>query len=99
MGKYRKKPVVIEAVQMTQSQRASNYEWPVWLHKAWQKERGEEGSVHPTIPGTGEGTVSISTLEGEMLVSMGDFIIQGVHGELDPCKPDIFEDTYDVVDD
>lgn len=40
----------------------------------------------------------ISTLEGDMLASVGDYIIKGVKGEFYPCKPDIFENTYDIVD-
>lgn len=40
----------------------------------------------------------ISTLEGDMLASVGDFIIKGVKGEFYPCKPDIFEKTYDIVE-
>lgn len=40
----------------------------------------------------------ISTLEGDMLASIGDYIIKGVKGEFYPCKPDIFENTYDIVD-
>ena len=40
----------------------------------------------------------IKTLEGEMLASKGDYIIKGVQGEFYPCKPDIFEQTYERVD-
>ncbi len=43
--------------------------------------------------------IPIPTLEGEMLASDGDWIIQGVNGEFYPCKPDIFEKTYEAVDD
>ena len=95
--KFRKKPVIIEAFQMTEKKRESNYEWPGWLHLAWQLEREEAGSLHPTEAGTGNGTLSIMTLEGEHLVSWGDWIIQGVKGELYPCKPDIFEATYEEM--
>jgi hypothetical protein len=41
----------------------------------------------------------ITTLEGEHLASTGDFIIKGVHGEFYPCKPEIFEKTYELVGD
>lgn len=41
------------------------------------------------------GNLLISTLEGVMLVTPGDFVIRGVQGEFYPCKPDIFEETYD----
>ena len=92
--KFRKKPVVIEAFQMTEDRRASNADWPDWMHLAWQLDREAPGSLYPTEEGTGDGTLSIGTLEGQHLVSWGDWIIQGVKGELYPCKPDIFEATY-----
>jgi hypothetical protein len=98
MAKFRKKPVVIEAFQLTTETRASG-DWPSWACAAWQKDRTEEGALYPTVPGTGTGTLSIMTLEGEHLVSFGDYIIQGVKGELYPCKPDIFEATYEAVGD
>lgn len=43
--------------------------------------------------------VKIPTLEGDMLASVGDYIIKGVNGEFYPCKPDVFEKTYDACDD
>lgn len=46
---------------------------------------------------TPEGFVFIRTLEGSMAVSCGDYVIKGVQGEFYPCKPDIFEQTYDEV--
>ena len=97
MPKYRKIPVVIEAFQMTYRDRKNNDSWPRWLHEAWNMGRNEVGAVYPTVPGTGNGTVSIGTLEGEMEVSFDDFIIQGVEGELYPCKPGIFRKTYERV--
>lgn len=42
--------------------------------------------------------VTISTLEGDMLASKGDYIITGINGEIYPCKPDIFEKTYELVE-
>ena len=98
MAKYRKKPVVIEAFQMTEKRRTDNSEWPMWLNKAWNETRGWPGSAYPTVEGEGAGTISIFTPEGEHLVSFGDFIIQGVKGEIYPCKPDIFEQTYNAVE-
>jgi len=95
--KYRKRPVVIEAFQMTRERRIDNSDWPTWLNKAWNKERGIIGAVYPTIENGGDGTISIHTLEGEHLVSWGDWVIQGVQGELYPCKPDIFAETYEAV--
>ncbi len=98
MGKWRKKPVVIEAFQMTRERRTDNSDWPEWMGRAWNEERGAVGALQPTEAGTGDGTLSIVTLEGEHLVSWGDWIIQGVKGELYPCKPDIFEATYEKVE-
>ena len=45
----------------------------------------------------GEGSLSIETLEGTMRALPGDWIIKGVNGEFYPCKPDIFDKTYEVV--
>ena len=96
--KFRKKPIVIEAFQMTEERRASNADWPQWMHQAWQLDRKAPGSLYPTEEGTGDGRLSIGTLEGQHLVSWGDWIIQGVHGELYPCKPDIFAKTYEPAE-
>lgn len=96
--KYRKKPVVIEAFQMTEERRVSNADWPDWMLRAWQLERETPGSLYPTESGTKDGTLSIGTLEGQHLVSWGDWIIHGVKGELYPCKPDIFELTYETAE-
>ena len=89
--------IVIEAFQMTEERRATYSMWPVWLRQAWDKEAGEKGAVYPTVKGARNGTVSIETLEGLMLVNFGDWIIRGIQGELYPCAPDIFEATYDPV--
>ena len=97
--KFRKKPVVIEAFQMTEERRTNNADWPNWLHEAWMLDREAPGSLYPTEEGAGgDGRLSIGTLEGQHLVSWGDWIIQGVHGELYPCKPDIFAKTYEPVE-
>lgn len=97
--KFRKKPVVIDAFQMTRARRLDNSEWPEWLHKAWNKPSDEAGAVFPKDypESNGEDELCIFTLEGVHLVQFGDWIILGVKGELYPCKPDIFEMTYDPV--
>ena len=96
---YRKKPVVIEAFQMTKERREDNSEWPVWLHEAWNKPHSALGALYPEdYPNsTGSDRLRIQTLEGNQLVSWDDYIIKGVHGEIYPCKPDIFEKTYEEV--
>jgi hypothetical protein len=98
--RYRKKPVVIEAFQMTPERRASNADWPHWLHEAWQKHTWEVGALFPAVyHSTPDGDLlEIRTLEGVHLVSEGDWIIRGIKGELYPCKPDIFEATYESAE-
>lgn len=94
--RYTKRPVTIEAFQMTKERRADNSDWPFWLRMAWNKPFTEAGAVScadwPHSNGTDQ--LVIRTLEGVMYVGWGDYIIQGVKGELYACKPDIFEATY-----
>ena len=80
MAQYRKKPVVIEAVQLTADNTDALVEFC-----------GDKLKWHPLT-----GAV-IETLEGNMLASKGDYIIKGIKGEIYPCKPDIFEMTYDKL--
>lgn len=96
-GTYRKKPVRIQAFQMTKERRASNADWPYWLHEAWNKDFSQPGAVlSEDYPNSrGGDRLMIRTLEGIHGVSWNDWIIRGVQGELYPCKPDIFEATYD----
>lgn len=105
MPKYRKKPVVIEAFQMTLEARWDNVDWPNWLNKAWNLGNSEEGAVFPKevyssvlYPSPkSSNQLSIYTLEGKMTVAVDDWIIQGISGELYPCKPNIFEESYELV--
>ena len=92
--KFRKKPVIIEAFQLTKERFESNVDWPAWLHRAWDLDNREVGSFH-IDPWD---HYVINTLEGAHVVSINDWIIQGVKGELYPCKPDIFEMTYEPVE-
>lgn len=94
--RYRKKPVVIEAFQMTEERRRDNSEWPAWMHEAWNKQRYEPGVLCPSEYPDSDGMdkLAIWTLEGSMVVDWDDWIIRSVQGELYPCKPDIFEATY-----
>jgi hypothetical protein len=95
--KYRKKPVVIEAFQMTKERRWDNSEWPNWLHMAWNKDGGEGSLVIDSDDPKRERLV-IGTLEGVYRVTWNDWIIQGVKGEIYACKPDIFEATYEPAE-
>lgn len=94
---YQKKPIVIEAFQMTRERRTDNAEWPEWLNEAWNRQHDEPGAVFPKNYPDSDATdeVVINTLEGLHLVNFDDWIIKGVKGELYPCKPDIFSMTYE----
>lgn len=85
MAKFRKKPVVIEAWQNDGVDAL-----PSWLSDALKK-----GEVW--FSGSPRGHFTIKTLEGEMRADYSDWIIQGVKGEIYPCKPDIFAATYEPV--
>ena len=81
MSTFRKKPVEVEARQYTSENWVDIAEWC------------REGGVRIGMTDTGK--ASIPTLEGTMYASPGDWIIRGVQGEFYPCKPDIFEQTYE----
>jgi hypothetical protein len=84
--KFRKKPVVIDAVQYTGSFES-------------QDEVADFMDFNIEVMGNDEDVdILIPTLEGEMRASKGDWIIKGVRGEFYPCKPDIFEITYESVE-
>ena len=82
--KYRKKPVVIEAMQWDGLPDTA-VEIFEWCPTAEMRSDDRD-------------TIVIPTLEGRMKASVGDWIIQGVKGEFYPCKPDIFEATYEAVE-
>lgn len=90
--KYRKKPVVIEAIQYT-----GDNELEI------KKFVGDDLIIEPQI--TNQGfipkwvEIKIKTLEGDMTANIGDYIIKGVNGEFYPCKPNVFEKTYELVED
>lgn len=85
MKKYKKKPVIIEAIQFNGWNFGEIYDWM----------RGASNGIYPSMY---EETMVIKTLEGDMTASVGDYIIKGVNGEFYPCKPDIFEQTYEEVE-
>lgn len=89
--KFRKKPVVIEAFQWWGSERQT--EDPEWIVIAIKR-----GDVIFPHEGTPDVQMAIKTLEGIITASQGDWIIKGVKGELYPCKPDIFELTYEPAE-
>ena len=85
--KYRKKPVVVDAMQLPADGADASDELLTFLHEMgenWSSER--DGSV-----------VLRDRYEGVMVADPGDWIIRGVKGEYYPCKPDIFEKSYDMA--
>ena len=82
INKYRKKPVIVEAVILT----VNNIEEV--------KELAKNAVEHIIFV---DNNLYIETLEGNMNVSIGDYIIKGIAGEFYPCKPDIFKQTYETV--
>lgn len=92
---YRKKPVIVEAVQL------DNINAPCvvrWIGEGSAKMNLESDEAWKLGKAPPVFSVTIHTLEGEMKATPGDYIIKGVHGEFYPCKPDIFEKTYEVVE-
>lgn len=88
MAKYRKKPIVVDALQLTRQMCIKN-----------------DGLANPYQVGNKtfwlfyyNDHVIIETLEGKMKADIGDYIITGVNGERYPCKPDIFDKTYELVE-
>lgn len=87
MAEFRKKPVVIEAMQ---------YAFDDETRFAEEAQDDIADFMDANIVVSGD-CIIIPTLEGDMLASPGDWIIKGVKGEFYPCKPDIFEATYEAV--
>lgn len=87
--KFRKKPIVIEAEEALQLMLDAENNWealPVWIRDAYDSGVVFFGNDH----------MLIRTLEGAMRADPGDFVIQGVMGELYPCKADVFWATYEI---
>ena len=97
MAKYRKKPVVIEAVQLNWENWNEICEFLNGIISTENPARESEDysdaceEVSPYIE------ITIPTLEGNHIAKHGDFIIKGINGEFYPCKPDIFHKTYEAV--
>ncbi len=93
--KYRKKPVVIEAVLWTGDNHREMFDFLTNKKDEYMTANGDNFYIdHNKV----KGGLIIKTLEGEHIASIGDYIIKGVNGEFYPCKPDVFEKTYEKVD-
>lgn len=82
--KFRKKPVVIEAMQFTEDTKNQCFSFVTCTRE-------------PDVL-DGKPVLRIQTLEGQMTAVFGDWIIRGVKGEFYPCKPDVFEATYEPAE-
>ena len=87
MTKYRKKPIIIEAIRWSGS---NVKEINIFTNKPPQRILSWDDSLNESV--------IISTLEGDMRAKKGDYIIKGINGEFYPCKPDIFKKTYERVE-
>lgn len=90
MPKFKKKPIIIEAVQVTKEMRNEGRPFPDWALPYLR--HGKTGKIENS------GWIEVITLEGDMNVSDNDWLICGINGEVYPCKPDIFEKTYEKVE-
>ncbi len=99
MGKYRKKPVEIEAFRYHAEKTYSD--WPAWAKE--ELKHNVDGLVVARDDPASRAIEAfpdhllIHTLEGDHRANDGDWIIQGVEGEIYPCKPSVFAATYDIV--
>lgn len=94
--KYRKKPVVVEVIQWNGTNHREMFDFLTNYEKTndFISTSGENFYIdHEKV----KGGLIIKTLEGEHIATIGDYIIKGVEGEFYPCKPDIFEKTYEMV--
>lgn len=94
--KYRKRPVTIEAFQWDGDLKDSNgnYYVPDWAVEAFESGTMYYKSILANMPPE----LIIHTLEGDHITNIGDYIIRGIQGELYPCKPDIFAETYELAE-
>lgn len=102
MPTFRKKPITIEAVQLLDENwdeicEHAGVGLPVNLNP-YGVRMGRYGEITAGVEGEGRLGLVIPTLEGAFIANEGDWIIKGVQGEIYPCKPDIFEQTYEPVD-
>ena len=98
---YRKRPIEVEALQLFQS----DFDFAFSEKKKKKENRNITGFYHKFLGGDvwlsenreGKIKAKIRTLEGAMEIEDGDWLIKGIKGEFYPCKPDIFETTYEAI--
>ena len=95
MSKYRKKPVVIDAIQWDGSRKSTKEVLEFVGQVVDTRFTIACDKFDDYVDSANKNGLKIHTLEGVMTASLGDYIIKGVQGEFYPCKPDIFEATYE----
>ena len=93
---FRKRPVIVQAFQMTRARRSDKSDWPKWLHRAWDLHG--EGALKIDADDPEREKLVVFTKDGVHPVSWDDWIIRGVAGELYHCKPEIFAATHEPVE-
>lgn len=102
MAKFRKKPIEIEAVQLTSQTIRQAYEFMHGVGSGAASKDCERWSDYEDI--VRQDGMNVTTLEdgpdgrAKHVATLGDWIIRGIQGELYPCKPDIFAATYEPCD-
>lgn len=97
MEKYRKKPVVIEAIQWDGTGQSTR-EIILFMGQEIKNDFITQEKFYDYCNIVERDGIKIKTIEGTMTASINDYIIKGVKGEFYPCKPDIFEATYELVE-
>ena len=93
--KYIKKPIEIEAIQLTENNIIEVFNFLDETNYKETKSAEELEDFSQMM--LKQGYIEIETLEGMMIANFGDYIIKGIKGEFYPCKPDIFQATYEEV--
>lgn len=92
---YKKKPIIIEAIQWNEN---NLEEVMKFIDSEFEYEPNINYITYKFDYTVSNKKLRLNTLEGRMIVSKNDYIIKGIKGEFYPCKPDIFEETYEVIE-
>lgn len=101
VGQYRKKSteladssIRVDAFQLT-TDHSNQFKWPEWLRVAWRAPLGQPGTFGRNWPSS---EYYVETLGGFIPLSLGDWLLRGVQGEIYPCKSELFEQAFELVE-
>ena len=98
MAKCRVIPVEVEAFQITEESMQDQSSWPWWVHDAWSKDYRYHGALWLAPPGKdGKQVLCISNIGSYTEIRMNDWIVRDTKGEIHPCGPTVFANTYEAV--